>query len=36
MKILVKDLSKNGVQIKVYTNFEESVLKYVRDAHKGK
>ncbi len=32
----MKDLSKNGAQIKVFTNFEESILKYVRDAHKGK
>jgi len=31
---ILKDLSKNGVQIKVYTNFEEYVLKYVREAHK--
>jgi len=31
---ILKDLAKNGVQIKVYTHFEEYVLNHVREAHK--
>jgi len=31
---LLKDLSKNGVVVKTFTNFEEHVIKYVEEAHK--
>lgn len=31
---LVNDLTKNGVVVKTFTNFEEYVLKHVREAHK--
>lgn len=30
---LVKDLAKNGVLVKTFTNFEEYVLKYLKEAH---
>lgn len=31
---LVKDLTNNGVTIKTFTNFEEYVLKHMKEAHK--
>jgi riboflavin kinase len=31
---LMKDLTKNGVTIKVFTHFDEYVLKFLREAHK--
>lgn len=31
---LLKDLTNNGVVVKTFTNFEESVIKYVQEAHK--
>jgi len=31
---LITDLTKNGVVVKTFTNFEEYVVKFVKDAHK--